>query len=87
MIMDLMRLPCHGGNGSITGTVTVNAVQAQKRVLLFLRRGNLPIRETISGADGSYAFSLLDAAQKYYVVALDDTGAYNAKIADDLTPA
>lgn len=76
-----------GGSGTISGTITVNAVQAQKRVLLFARRTNRCLRATVSAADGSYAFTLMDASKKYYVVAFDDDELYNAKIADHLTAA
>lgn len=87
MILSLIHLYSNGGSGSISGTITVNGVQAKKRVLLFDRSLNRPIRAAISGADGSYSFHAIDASRKYYVVALDDTETHNAKIADHLTPA
>ena len=87
MLIALVRLFSHNGSGSISGTISVNGVQAQKRVLLFERALNRPVRDAISAVDGSYSFNLIDETKKYYVVSFDDTGSYNAKIADHLTTA
>ena len=76
----------YGGLLAITGTVTVNGVQAKKRVLLLDRKTGIVCRSTTSAADGSYSFGNLRAG-KYCVLSFDDTLSFNAKVADNIEPA
>lgn len=85
MIIGPIRGLSSGGTGTISGTITVNSAQAQKRVLLFSRQSPHCLRATVSAADGSYSFTSMDINRKYYVVAFDDDAIYNAQIADHLT--
>lgn len=75
----------YGGQLTITGTVTVNGIQAQKRVALLDRRTCQVIRSTVSAADGSYRFGNLRAGM-YCILSLDDTLVFNARVADAIEP-
>lgn len=75
----------YGGTLAIADTVTVNSVQAQKRVMLLDRRTGQVIRSTVSAADGSYRFDGLRAGI-YCILSFDDTLVFNACVADGIEP-
>lgn len=77
----------YGGTLAITGTVTVNGIQAKKRVMLLDRKTGQVIRSTVSAADGSYAFGHLRAGV-YCVLSFDDDAStlFNARVADGIEP-
>lgn len=80
------------GPGRVAGTVKVLTVPAPGRVVrLYDRASGKLAFETISAADGSYAFPSVfrgAGARHYYAVALDtQPGGYNATIEDMVVPA
>ncbi|MFA7239365.1 MAG: hypothetical protein WC091_04575 [Sulfuricellaceae bacterium] len=75
----------YGGLLKIAGTVTVNGLQAKKRVLLLDRKTGQVFRSTVAAADGGYLFDHLRAGQ-YCVLSFDDTLAFNAQVADNIEP-
>lgn len=71
------------GPAAIAGTtkkLTVN--YAFQPVFLFLQEGFRLMRETRSGADGSYSFPLVLADTDWIVASIDQSGAYNIVSAD-----
>jgi hypothetical protein len=80
----------HGGKGRIAGTVTKSNtpsdVPVSRRVRLHRKVDGLPIAETWSAADGSYAFEGIDERINYYVISFDHTNTYNGVIKDSITP-
>ena len=90
-VVDKRLLP-FWGPGRVAGTVKVLTVPAPGRVVrLYDRASGKLAFETISAADGSYAFPAVfrgDGARQYYAVALDtQPGGYNATIEDMVVPA
>lgn len=79
-----------GGGGFVQGTVMTKGTPdfpVWRRVRLYARRDGRLIREAWSDpVTGAYEFRNLDAALRYFVVAHDHTGQYNAEISDDITP-
>jgi hypothetical protein len=75
------------GTGTLSGTVKDGAVPVSRRKVFLLDKRNLSVlRCTLSGDDGAYAFTGLNKALKYVVIAFDHTSNYNAVIADSVTP-
>jgi hypothetical protein len=75
------------GKGRIAGSVTRLGVPGAHQVLLYVRGLMTPIRQTLSDADGQYAFEYLDQTVSYFVVAFDNTdNPVNAAISDYITP-
>ena len=76
----------YGGTLAITGTVTVNGIQAQKRVMLLDRRTCQVIRSTVGASDGGYSFGNLRAGV-YCILSFDDAATlFNARVADGIEP-
>lgn len=88
--MQISRDFAAGGAGLIQGTVKNKGTPdfpVWRRVRLFTRRDGKLIREAWSDpVTGAYAFRWLDQALRYFVIAHDHTGQYNAEISDDITP-
>ena len=77
----------YGGGGRVVGTVErVGNVLLVRRVRLFRDRDGVCVGETWSNAAGAYAFTDIDPAERYSVVAYDHEHNYRAVIADNLTP-
>ena len=80
----------YGGNYKITGVATRAGVATQRKVLLFVRKGHIPIQEKLSNIDGTYEFKFIKyIVDGYYIVEFDDptlAQPYNAAIADFVTP-
>ncbi len=74
--------PWIDGAASISGTVDILTAPASRPVLLFRRDTLTCVAETRSAADGTYTFGNLAAGREWVVIGIDDTGAYNATIAD-----
>lgn len=89
MLIQLIQGYAHGGTGTLSGVVNAAGTPVRKRVVLFERRSNRPVRDAISAANGSYSFTNLDTTEKFYTVAFDDTATYtpSALIEDMETPA
>ncbi len=73
--------------GLFAGTVKVNGSPAAKRVLLLDRRTFIPVVSTHALADGTWQIKglPLDDAAGFLCVVVDDTGEFNAEVADHLT--
>lgn len=71
-----------GGLQTISGPLKVLTAPASRPVYLFDQETLALRRATRSAVDGSYAFTNLAAGRDWMVVAIDDTGLYNATIAD-----
>jgi hypothetical protein len=78
----------YSGNGQVGGTVTELGVVGAYKVRLYHRRSGLLLADTLSGVDGSYAFTGLKILPNgYQAVALDNGPPWhNAAIADLITP-
>lgn len=75
------------GNGTISGTVTdENGNPLARRVRVFERKTARFVAETWSDDAGAYAFTTLDPAKFYTVLAYDYTGENNAVVADWAKP-
>lgn len=75
------------GHGRITGTTKVSGspdVPKTSLVRLYARRSGQLIAQTYSDATGGYVFANLNPDQLYTVVAHDESGLFNAVIADNL---
>ena len=75
------------GRGRITGTTKVSGspdVPKASLVRLYARRTGQLIAQTYSDATGGYVFANLNPDQLYTVVAHDESGLFNAVIADNL---
>ena len=58
---------------------------ARRRVVLLERDSLRVVRSTYSDASGNYAFEKLDGyAANYIVLGIDQTGVYNADVADNI---
>lgn len=77
--------PALDGPASISGTVKVLTTPSSKPVYLFDRKSLKVVAETRSAANGVYSFSSVLAGKEWIVLSLDDSGAYNATIADRVT--
>lgn len=81
-------LPFRNGNLRIAGTLKLIGpplTPAQRRVVLLERDTLRVVRSTYSAVDGSYAFEKLDGyAANYIVLGIDQTGVYNADVADNI---
>lgn len=77
-----------GGAYQITGTVTELGLVGSYQVRLFDRQSGRYLRETWSGADGSYRFPYVAYRESgYFAIAYDHgDNPLNAAIADYLTP-
>ena len=76
-----------GGTGTVSGTTAVTGTPnaaVSRRVRLHDFETGLVAREMWSDTSGAYLFVKL-AAGDYYVTAFDQTGTYNAVIADKIT--
>lgn len=89
--LDLFALPgdplTYGYNHRLSGTVAVNEVAAEKRVVVMTRGTMVIIDSTVSRPDGTW--DIFGIAQKYdgvalTVIATDYTDTYNAEIADNV---
>lgn len=77
----------YGGAGRIFSTVArVGEIPMVRRVRLFRDRDGVCVGETWSNSAGAYAFTDIDPAERYSVVAYDHEHNYRAVIADNLTP-
>ena len=77
------------GYGRITGTVHINGnppLPKSAPLLLINRRTHRTIRTGRSDAEGNYQFDGIPAADRYIVIATDESGEYEAVIADQLVP-
>lgn len=87
---DLGRLAQIAVNGQISGTVKVNGVAVADRfVRLYYRKHGSLIGSIKTDSTGTFTFLNLDPADRYTVIAFDDTNTspdYNAKIFDIITP-
>ena len=82
-----VRHPWWGGPGTSAGTVAVEGVPAQRVVCLIDKFTRQIVGLTLSGHDGSYAFTgLAMTTSGYLVYALDHTGLFDAVIHDRITP-
>ena len=81
-------LPWRYGQLRIAGTLKLVGpplTPARRRVLLLERDSMRVVRGMYSNADGSYAFENLDAHPAGYIVlGIDQTGVYNADVADNI---
>lgn len=81
-------LPLRNGTLRIAGTLKLVGpplIPAQRRVLLMERDSLRVVRSTYSNADGNYAFEKLASyAANYIVLGIDQTGVYNADVADNI---
>lgn len=77
-----------GGQYQITGTVTELGVAGDYVIRLYDRSSGRYLRQTVSAADGSYAFPYLAYRQNgYFAIAFDHgNNPLNAAIADLITP-
>ncbi len=79
-----------GGRGRISGTVRNSGTPdfpVWRRVRLLCKRDGRLIRETWSDpVTGAYEFLWIAEGLRYFVVAHDHTGQYNAEISDDIMP-
>lgn len=74
------------GNGTISGTVTIENIPGSRKVRLFRKQDGMLIRETWSAANGAYIFERIDPNWEYFVVAHDHLRVYNGVIQDMLVP-
>lgn len=75
-----------GGNGTISGTLTIENIPGVRKVRLFRRHDAAFIRETWSNSVGQYSFSNIHPNFEYFVVAHDHLRVHNGVISDMLTP-
>lgn len=77
-----------GGSHRIRGTITEDGAVGARRVRLFDRTTGRLLRETWSGADGTYRFDRVAYRAQGYTVLAHDHGANpkNAVVADLVTP-
>ena len=84
----ITALPYRNGNLRIAGTLKLVGpplTPAQRRVVLLERDSLRVVRGTYSDASGNYAFEKLDGyAANYIVLGIDQTGVYNADVADNI---
>jgi len=68
----------------LAGVTKVNGVPAPKRVHLLLRGTNVVVASKISRSDGTWEIKGINEypERSLTVIAFDDTGNYNAEIAD-----
>lgn len=79
--------PNYGGTGMVAGTVKVGVVSVKKRIRLYEHGTGILVRESWSGADGSYSFNGLNKGYRYTVTATDYPDyTYNDTIACNITP-
>ena len=82
-------LPWRTGNLRKVGTLRLAStpqVPAARRVALLELDTLRVVRGTMSAADGSYAFEKIDQYPgKYLILGIDQTGVYNADVADQIT--
>lgn len=81
----------HGGAGVISGTVKIDGdptdTPVRRRVVLLREPDAVAVRETWSDAvTGAYAFTGVNLAYRYTVLAYDHTHSYRAVVADNVTP-
>lgn len=72
--------------GYIAGVVSISGTPGGRRVCLKDRKSQRLIEETFSDDAGAYRFNGLDVTRRYTVYAIDHTDAYNAVIADNISP-
>lgn len=81
-------LPYRNGTLRIAGTLKLVGpplTPAQRRVVLLERDSLRVVRGTYSDASGNYTFEKLDAYPAGYIVlGIDQTGVYNADVADNI---
>lgn len=75
------------GDGVITGTVTVAAVPAARRVVLRHRRSGIAVANVFSASDGTYQFTTLDPTQEYDVHVSDWSRTWKDYIEPAVVPA
>lgn len=85
------RQPSGLRNGAIYGTVQAQQGEllqhVWRRVCLFIQRDGAFVAQTWSDkVTGAYRFEYLDAAETYFVIAFDHTGAHQPAVADSLKP-
>ncbi len=84
----LVALQYRVGTLRIAGTVKRDAtlqIPSARRVVLMERDSLRVVRGGYSNADGTYAFEKIDAYPAGYIVmAVDQTGQYNADVADNI---
>lgn len=82
-------LPLRNGALRKTGTLKLAGtpqVPAARRVVLMEMDTLRVVRGTMSAADGSYAFEKIDQYPAgYLILGIDQTGVYNADVADRIT--
>ncbi len=82
-------LTLRNGNLRKVGTLKLAGapqVPAARRVVLMEMDTLRVVRGTMSAADGSYAFEKIDQYPgQYLILGIDQTGAYNADVADRIT--
>lgn len=76
------------GAGVISGSTRTSNPDAplSRAVRLYNESTGALVQQVQSSAGGVYAFTGLDPALKYFVVAFDLPGGYRAVVADDQTP-
>lgn len=81
-------LPLRNGTLRIAGTLKLIGTPptpARRRVVLLERDSLRVVRGTYSDASGNYAFEKLDGySANYIVLGIDQTGTYNADVADNI---
>lgn len=85
------RVPLGAKIGTIYGTVQAQQGEllqhVWRRVCLFIQRDGVFVAQTWSDkTTGEYRFERLDAAETYFVIAFDHTGAHQPAVADSLKP-
>lgn len=78
----LLIRPTISGPSSITGTVKVLSNLASRPVFLLESKSMKVVASTRSNAAGQYSFNNLATGRKWIVIGFDDSGQYNATIAD-----
>ena len=84
----IQALPLRSGALRIAGTLKLVGpplTPAQRRIVLLERDSLRVVRSTYSDASGGYSFEKLDGyAANYIVLGIDQTGVYNADVADNI---
>lgn len=79
-----------GGNYYVAGEapdgiVTIDGIPASRIVRLVDRRTGIPVRQTMSAADGTYRFEYIRGDRQWTVIGIDQYEQENAVIADLIT--
>ncbi len=73
--------------GEVPGIVTVAGSAASRRVVVLDKQTRLPVRSTVSAADGTFRIDGLNPNRNFVVIAFDHQLQFNAVIRDNITPA